>query len=43
MLQRKNKQFERLAQEFNLDNESAIQALNEDAQRALRNNFRYVT
>jgi MFS family permease len=43
MLRRKNKQFERLAQEFNLDNESAIQALNEDAQRALRNNFRYVT
>ncbi|CAD0109475.1 unnamed protein product [Aureobasidium uvarum] len=43
MLQRKNRKFERLAREINLNHESAVQALEEDAQRALKNNFRYVT
>jgi hypothetical protein len=43
MLLRKNRQFERLAREINLNHESAVQALDEDAQRAVKNNFRYVT
>lgn len=41
-LQRKNKKFEKLQAEVNLNHEAEVQALDEDAQRAVKNNFRYV-
>lgn len=41
-LQRRNKKFEKLQAEINLNHEAEVQALDEDAQRAVKNNFRYV-
>ena len=42
-LKRTNHRFERLAMEIDPNDEAAVRALDEDAQRAIVNRFRYIT